>query len=175
MRTAFALLTLALLASCAQRQPVEPVPVPQPRPEQPMAMTAPLPPRPPTRGPDSAALSAFYAQVEERLLTRGLLRRDGGGPDTPYDADRLADTFLRLAFYEEYAAGSGVLVAQETESQLHRWTAPVRIETRFGDSVPQAQRTRDGNDVTAFARRLARATNHPVGTTASGATSSFTS
>lgn len=119
-------------------------------------------------GPESAELREYYRRVEDGLSAQGLLRRDGGGPDTPYDADRLARTFLQLAFYEEYAPDGGVLVAQETRSRLHRWEDPVRIETRFGATVSPAQRTRDGNDVAAFARRLGRAANHPVSTTGSG-------
>jgi len=107
-------------------------------------------------------LSAYYDRIEQVLLVQGLLRQDGGGPDTPWDARRLADTFLRLAFYEEYAPNGGVLVARETESRLHRWEIPVRIETRFGDTIPVEQQTRDRNDVIAFTRRLARVTGHPI-------------
>lgn len=55
--------------------------------------------------PPSAAsqdLARYYGQVQSNLLTRGLLRTDGGGPDTPYDADDLARNFETIAFFSEY-------------------------------------------------------------------------
>ncbi len=37
------------------------------------------------------------------MLDRGLLRTDGGGPDAPYDARILAQDFIRIALWDEYA------------------------------------------------------------------------
>jgi hypothetical protein len=127
-------------------------------------------PRPSAPEPSEASreLERFYARVEANLLAQGLLRTDGGGPDTPVTADDLARNFERIALYEEYANVGGRLVAQQTESRLHRWERPVQIELEFGDRVPEAKRNRDRVSVTAFASRLARVTGVPVRMVRSG-------
>lgn len=170
MRLPLALLPAALLlAACASGPaPVEPVPTPPQRPAPP-ERPAPTPraqPEPPKEAA-SAELRDYYARVQRGLLGQGLLRRDGGGPDTPYDADRLAETFLRLAFFEEYAPNAGVGVARETRSKLHRWEVPVQVETRFGADVPASQKITDANAIGSLVRRLAEATDHPITTTSS--------
>ena len=124
-------------------------------------------PSPSANEQTSAELRDYYSRVQRGLLAQGLLRRDGGGIDTPYDADRLAETFLRLAFYEEYAPNSGVDVQRETRSKMHRWEEPVRLEIRFGDSVAQAQQVTDANAIRSLVRRLADATGHSIETSAS--------
>ncbi|KIC13581.1 hypothetical protein RA20_23260 [Leisingera sp. ANG-Vp] len=111
---------------------------------------------------DSAQLAYYYNALQRDLLTRGLLRTDGGGPDTPYDAEDLADSFEALAFYDEYG-GSGI------SGGLGRWAGPVRIVSEFGPSVPPARRETDRQTVTDFAARLARITGHPVSTVAARA------
>lgn len=162
MRAALCLLALLALAACIRTPPVEPVPRPVDRPA-----VLPEPTDAALRDPEgpSAPLRAYYRDVERSLLVQGLLRRDGGGTDTPFDADRLARTFLDLAFYEEYAPEAGISLAHQTESQLHRWAEPVRIETRFGGSVGAEQAASDRAEIAAFADRLARATRHPIATT----------
>jgi hypothetical protein len=127
-------------------------------------------PRPAAPEPSEASreLERFYARVEANLLAQGLLRTDGGGPDTPVTADDLARNFERIALYEEYANVGGRLVAQQTESRLHRWERPVQIELEFGDRVSEAKRNRDRVSVTAFASRLARVTGVPVRMVRSG-------
>lgn len=171
MRPFLALLpAIALLAACAEPVPVAPVPVavPPARPAPP-APQLPAPkaePAAPPRQDVSADLRDYYARVQRGLLAQGLLRRDRGGIDTPYDADRLAETFLRLAFFEEYAPNAGVGVARETRSKLHRWEVPVRVQMRFGDSVSEAQRVTDANAIRSLVRRLAEATGHPITATA---------
>ena len=54
------------------------------------ATVAPLP-------PESVALAAYYQRLQQELLTQGLLRTDGGGPDTPFSDLRLAQNFVRIA------------------------------------------------------------------------------
>ncbi|MEX0312359.1 MAG: DUF2927 domain-containing protein [Tateyamaria sp.] len=147
---------LALLAGCDAFVPVEPVLTPRVRPES----LAP-PPVPPVQATSqkSAELRAYLAQVQSSQLTQGLLRQDGGGPDTPFTADMLARNFEQIVFFNEYA-GPGVRPG--SASALRRWDAPVRLGLKFGASVPPSQRTRDTNDVIAYARRLSQATGHPV-------------
>ncbi|UWQ50942.1 DUF2927 domain-containing protein [Leisingera caerulea] len=146
-----ALAGLAALAACLPFDQPESL-VPQPRP----AVPEPAVYKP---SADSAQLAYYYNALQRDLLTRGLLRTDGGGPDTPYDAEDLAESFEALAFYDEYG-GSGI------SGGLGRWEGPVRIAAEFGPSVPAARRAADTETLNAYAARLARITGHPIGTVA---------
>jgi hypothetical protein len=112
--------------------------------------------------PESLALVAYYARVEKGHRSRGLLRIDGGGPDVPYDADRLAATFTAIAFAREFTDQGNALVQSESASKLHRWETPVRIQTTFGASVPDMQRADDSAAVQRYAARLGKITRHTV-------------
>ncbi len=107
---------------------------------------------------ESRALARHYQRIQDDLLTRGLLRRDGGGPDTPFSADDLARNFETIAFFDEYSRGG----VDSAEGALSRWVAPVRIGVEFGASVPLDQRAQDMEAVTAYAARLGRVTGHPI-------------
>jgi hypothetical protein len=142
---------LTVLAGC---DPVVP-PVVATRPDGPAAAL------PPASAKPSAASNAMrdnLERVQTNLLTQGLLRTDGGGPDTPFTARNLADNFLRIAMYDEYVADQGSLVARTTESRLRRWEQPIRMNVEFGASVPEVQRSKDRTTIGAFAARLARLT-----------------
>ena len=119
-------------------------------------------PAPVQRSEASFALERYYAQVQQSLLARGLLRTDGGGPDAPYSADDLARNFRQIAFFEEYTAVSGRFVQQQSESRLHRWESPVRIQVKFGETVTMEMRAKDGSAIQDYAARLSRVTNHPI-------------
>jgi hypothetical protein len=110
---------------------------------------------------ESAALRSYLAQVETAQLSQGLLREDGGGPDTPFTADMLARNFEQIVFYNEYETA---LKGRGGKSPLRRWEAPVRVGTVFGESVPPVQRDRDEDLVRDYARRLNRVTGHPIST-----------
>ncbi|WP_299202404.1 DUF2927 domain-containing protein [uncultured Tateyamaria sp.] len=150
------LAALGLLAACDLFMPVEPVLTPKVRPA---GLVPPPVPDVQATSQESAALRAYLAQVQSSQLTAGLLRQDGGGPDTPFTSDMLARNFEEIVFFNEYA-GPGIRPG--SSSALRRWSEPVRIGIEFGASVPPSQRTRDTNDVIAYARRLSRATGHPV-------------
>lgn len=117
------------------------------------------------RSPASEDLARYYRRVQADLLANGLLRTDGGGPDTPFDADTLVQNFERIAFFDEYFR-SGIANAG---GALSRWTGPVRIGIEFGASVPLDQRRLDSDNIRAYAARLARITGHPVSTGAGNA------
>ncbi len=55
-----------------------------------LAQAAALTADPQATSAESAALRRYFAQVQSAQLQQGLLRQDGGGPDTPYEADDLA-------------------------------------------------------------------------------------
>ena len=142
------------VAACEAPLPFEPVAAPPARPPR---QEAPAPAADP-----SAELVAYYARVQEGLLARGLLRTDGGGPDTPFTADDLVRNFERIALFEEYATVGGRIVAAQTESQVHKWTEPVRIELVIGAGVLDDKAAKDRAAVADYAVRLKRVTGHPV-------------
>lgn len=110
----------------------------------------------------SQELARYYRQVENDLLTRGLLRTDGGGPDTPYDADDLTRNFDQIAFVNEHSGRTGVSAGGQSEVKLTRWKKPVRIATEFGPTVPPEIRQADRQTINAYADRLARVTGHSI-------------
>lgn len=157
-----ALATLTALAACEPGGVVT-SPVPSVRPAPPAA------PQVTPRSATSRELLAFYARVQQGLLTQGLLRTDGGGPDTPFSRRQLVENFVRIALFEEFSNIGGRLVAQQTESRLHRWDQPVRMKVHFGATIPPAQRARDHGDIISYAARLASVTGHPISQTTGAA------
>lgn len=150
-----AILGLAL-AGCGA--PVmSPAPIPRPAPDMP----APAP-EPVAETPASAAARAYYGQVQQALLSQGLLRSDGGGADTPFTDRMLAENFRRIALYDEYQSAAGGMVARTTPGELRRWEAPVRVGLRFGASVPADKRATDTARVASYLGRLAQVTGHPI-------------
>ncbi|MCU0829204.1 MAG: DUF2927 domain-containing protein [Tabrizicola sp.] len=128
---------------------------PPPVPSQP---PVPIPTEP---TPKSAAAAAYYAQVQQTLLGQGLLRTDGGS-DIPYTDRMLAETFMRIALFDEYTRGEAGFVRAESESRLRRWVVPVRVGVRFGDSVPLDRQATDRARIASFVARLAAVTGHPI-------------
>ncbi|MBV1868127.1 MAG: DUF2927 domain-containing protein [Marinosulfonomonas sp.] len=107
---------------------------------------------------ESQVLSDYYARVQNGLITQGLLRQDGGGPDVPFSSRNLADNFVRIALFEEYALVGGRIVARQTASPLHRWESPIRMRVEFGATIPTQQRVTDRTNITNYAARLSRIT-----------------
>lgn len=124
----------------------------------PVAVPAPVTPE----TPQSAAARAYYGQVQQALLSQGLLRTDGGGEDTPFTDRMLAENFMRIALFDEYDRGATATVQRQTSSELRRWQAPVRVGLRFGDSVPADKRATDTARVGSYLARLASVTGHPI-------------
>ena len=116
---------------------------------------------PPATAPDtpaSAAARAYYGQVQQALLSQGLLRTDGGGPDTPFSAEVLTRNFIKIALYDEYDRGG----AAASVGQLRRWQAPVRVGLRFGASVSAQRRATDTAMIGSYLARLSRLTGHSI-------------
>ena len=150
-RGAAGLVALTALSACALLGTGGPDPRPAPRL---------LPPKveEPVAEPSvaSKAVAAHFTRVETDLVTRGLLRMDGGGPDTPWGPREITENFVRIALYDEYVSESGRLIAREAPARLRRWEKPVRIGLRFGASVPEQTRAKDRATVATYAARLAR-------------------
>lgn len=140
----------ALLISACTSAPVAVAPPP--------VVVAPSPPE----TPQSAAMRAYFAQVQANLLSRGLLRTDGGARDVLFTDRMLAEAFLRVALYDEFENRAEGPVARETASRLRRWQAPVRVSLRFGASVPEARRATERARVGSYLDRLAQVTGHPI-------------
>ncbi len=158
-RTASLLVTLALAACVTTPLPEHSTPPPDEPQTVPTIIT-------PTG--ESAAFARFYRSAQTRLVARGLLRTDGGGVDTPFTAEQLAQNFERIALFDEYTLQNGRFVQRQTPATLRRWTAPVRLQPHFGASVEAGQQTQDRATLTRYAARLARLTGHPISTSGNG-------
>jgi len=177
-----ALAALALLAACTPEPPAE---------APPPAVEAPPPPERPDPPVDLAALRReraesaraakaraeaaaaspasrnmrdYLAGVEQALIARGRLRTDSGD-EIALTPEKLADTFIEVALYDEYVREGGKLVSRPTPAPLRRWQQPVALRLEFGDSVAPDQRARDRAEIAGFAARLARISGHPVALT----------
>jgi hypothetical protein len=155
-RRGAALFSAAFLAACVAPAPVEPTLKPQVRPA---AIPAPPPVVAKPTSEASASLRSYLSQVQSAQLTQGLLRRDGGGVDTPFTADMLAANFEKIAFFNEY---NGNFTGRGGASPLRRWSAPVRMQVLFGAGIVPSQRTSDMAAIQKYAARLARVTGHPI-------------
>jgi hypothetical protein len=147
----------ALLAGCVASPFTTPARAPEPVEETPSAPSA-----------ESDSFARYYASVEQRLLSDGLLRTDGGGVDTPFTARQLVENFERIALYDEYTLSGGRFIAQQTPSRLRRWAQPVRIEAHFGPLVSEEQQAIDRAELSSFAARLSRVSRHPIRAVNSG-------
>lgn len=116
----------------------------------------------------SQSYARFYRSTEARLVGQGLLRTDGGGPDTPFTAAQLAENFTRIALFDEYQLQDGRYVRRQTPAYLRRWETPVRLQAHFGASVDAEQESEDRAVLSTYATRLARLTGHPISTVNSG-------
>ena len=157
--TARALMAFSISA-CTQTSlaPVDPVLKPLARPDRP----APVAPTPTVARPTSeasAALRSYLNQVQTAQLGQGLLRRDGGGEDTPFTSTMLARNFEQVAFFNEYDSNFS---GRGGASPLRRWQAPVRMEVIFGAGVQPSQQRSDAANIQSYASRLARVTRHPI-------------
>jgi hypothetical protein len=135
----------------------------------PMALNGPtvaeLPPTPattPTDTPDSAEVRAYYTRMQQDSLARGLLRTDGGGPDTPYDARILAANFMRIALYDEYTPSATGYIDRAEQDPIRKWVTPIRMHLEFGPAVPEDEQRADRATVAAYDARLSRLTRLPI-------------
>jgi hypothetical protein len=147
-----------MLAGCAVETPGPVVPPTAPEPRA----------APQVVSPASAEAAQFYTRFQQRQLTAGLMRTDGGGPDTPYNARQLAENFERIALFDEYTLRAGRFVAEQAESRLRRWEGPVRVQPIFGPATPAAREAQDTGALRNYTRRLARLTGADIRTVTSG-------
>jgi hypothetical protein len=158
MRAVAILLAAALAVAACEPIPVEPV-----LPPDPPVATLPAAPVEPDRLSEETA--AYYRTVQANFLMRGLMRTDGGGPDTPFGVRDVVENFLQIALYTEYTDQGGRLVARPSATRLQRWQRPVSVGVVFGPSISAEQQVKDRRMLGAYVQRLARATGHPISMT----------
>ncbi|WP_457645347.1 DUF2927 domain-containing protein [Profundibacter sp.] len=156
-KTAMALLTVGLagLAGCVTPPPDTPPPPPATHPEPPIPPTKP-------RSQASLEMAAFYKQRQAYFLVNDLLRVDGGGPDTPFLQRNLVDNFIRIAMFSEYKPNDSKLIARPTATRLNKWQGPIRMQVKFGETVPLEQRNKDRASIRKYTKRLSRLTGLPI-------------
>ncbi|MDD9724937.1 DUF2927 domain-containing protein [Roseovarius sp. SK2] len=154
------------LAGCDDVVSEDPPTNPQARPNA--MVRAPQPSSPSEASQD---LARYYKRLENDLVIQGLMRRDGGGVDTPFTDNDLLRNFVRIGFFEEYQRDKGLLPSQSGPVAIKKWTGPVRIGVEFGRNVPADVKASERARVAAYASRLARVTGHPI--TVSNASPNF--
>ena len=134
-------------------------PVPVVRPAAPVKPA----PAPVKKSPsaESVALAEFYGRIQQNYVAQGLLRVDGGGPDTPIGSRQLVENFIRIALFEEFSSVNGRMVRGENATRLHRWVKPIRMQVHFGETVSDRKRNKDLADIARFNQRLSRLTGLP--------------
>ena len=119
------------------------------------------------RSQASSELERHYARVQADLLSQGLLRTDGGGPDTPFAAHNLTSTISCASrSYDEYVSRGGT-AGGPTDGEPAAPMGTTRCACRCisAATISPAQRTRDGNALAQYARRLRSASGHPISVT----------
>ncbi|MCR8547993.1 DUF2927 domain-containing protein [Salipiger sp. P9] len=162
-RIALAVSLLAGLSAC-ETSPLAPRKTDVPPHARPTGLqpVAPSPRKPAGQSLASHDLEVYYARVQADLLAQGLLRTDGGGPDTPFTDTMLARNFERIALAEEYERGAGLRPSRGELGRVKKWVKPVRVSVEFGDLVPADQQVQDRNMLIQYVSRLARVTGHPI-------------
>lgn len=107
-------------------------------------------------------LRKYYNRLEERKLSLGLLRQDGGGTDTPFDAEDIVEAFEQLAFYNEYKIGENQLLPNTDMVNLGKWNSNINISMRFGNSVAAKQKDKDLLEIHNLLFILSEATKHKI-------------
>ena len=112
--------------------------------------------------PQEIKLRKYYTRLEERKISLGLLRQDGGGADTPFDVDDIAEAFGQLAFYNEYDIDENRLLPNSKSVNLAKWKSNTNISVRFGNSVHTEQKDKDLLEIKNLIGNLTRVTNHNI-------------
>ena len=109
-----------------------------------------------------AKLIKYYSRLEERKISLGLLRQDGGGTDTPFDVDDIIEAFEQVAFYNEYDISGDKLLPNSEAVMLAKWKSNINISVRFGNSVNKKQKDNDLLEVNELIGVLSQVTNHNI-------------
>ena len=108
------------------------------------------------------SLKEYYAQLEKKKLSMGLLRQDAGGSDTPFDEEDIIAAFEQLAFYNEYQVDENQLLPSSEPVSLGKWNSEINISTRFGNSVNFEQKRNDLKEINELLAVLSRVSKHKM-------------
>ena len=109
-----------------------------------------------------AKFKKYYSRLEERKISLGLLRQDGGGTDTPFDVDDIVEAFEQVAFYNEYDISGDKLLPNSEAVKLAKWKSNINISIRFGNSVNKKQKDNDLLEINELIGILSQVTNHNI-------------
>ncbi len=109
-----------------------------------------------------AKLEKYYSRLEERKISLGLLRQDGGGTDTPFDVDDIVKAFEQVAFYNEYDITGDKLLPNSEAVKSAKWKSNINISVRFGSSVNKKQKDNDLLEINELIGVLSQVTNHNI-------------
>ena len=109
-----------------------------------------------------AKLIKYYSRLEERKISLGLLRQDGGGTDTPFDVDDIIEAFEQVAFYNEYDISGDKLLPNSESVMLAKWKSNTNISVRFGRSVDEKQKDKDLKEINGLKSNLFKITSHKI-------------
>ena len=109
-----------------------------------------------------AKFKKYYSRLEERKISLGLLRQDGGGTDTPFDVDDIVEAFEQVAFYNEYDISGDKLLPNSEAVKLAKWNSNINISVRFGNSVNKKQQDNDLLEINELIGVLSQITNHNI-------------
>ena len=112
--------------------------------------------------PHEAKLRKYYSRLEERKISLGLLRQDGGGADTPFDVEDITAAFEQLAFYNEYDIDKNKLLPNSSAVSLAKWESNTNISVQFGNSIDTKQKDKDIKEIHNLIRVLSKTTNHSI-------------
>ena len=107
-------------------------------------------------------LKKYYSRLEERKVSLGLLRQDGGGVDTPFDVDDIVEAFEQLAFYNEYDIDKNKLLPNSNAVSLAKWKSNTNISVLFGVSVDKKQKDKDWQEINGLLSNLSKITNQKI-------------
>ncbi|GIR86150.1 MAG: hypothetical protein CM15mP85_27740 [Rhodobacterales bacterium] len=113
-------------------------------------------------GTKEAKLIKYYSRLEERKISLGLLRQDGGGADTPFDVDDIVEAFEQVAFYNEYDISGNKLLPNSEAVKLAKWKSNINISVRFGNSVDKKQKEKDLLEINELIGNLSDITDHNI-------------
>lgn len=123
----------------------------------------------PVTGPSQTSRDyrAYYARLQQQLLTHGQLRRDGGGTDTPITKRMLVDNFAEIALKTEYSFSNSAILNRRTNQpqSVTKYTKPVRAKMFFGANVSPKDKAKDQAEISRYLTRLSKLTGLPVGMT----------
>ena len=133
-----------------------------PRPEPRQAPRAVAPPAPVLPSQRSIELAAYYETVQRQLVAQGLLRKDGGGIDTPFSKREVVRNFIQVGVFNEFTFSGNTYEDRRSEGKVQRWNKPVRLNLDFGAAVSPEIRRASQTTVAGYAARLSRITGLDV-------------